>query len=66
MRLNRIILLFLLSATNLLAQDIGTTEVKVLNQSVINLVLEDDANILNEVEVIATGYDKINKKTYHI
>jgi hypothetical protein len=30
MRLNRIILLFLLSATNLLAQDIGTTEVKVV------------------------------------
>ena len=30
MRLNRIILLFLLSATHLLAQDIGTTEVKVV------------------------------------
>lgn len=41
-----------------------TTEVKVQNQSVINLVLEDDSNILNEVEVIATGYDKINKKSF--
>ncbi|WP_440120452.1 SusC/RagA family TonB-linked outer membrane protein [Tenacibaculum sp. Ill] len=41
-----------------------TTEIKVQNQTVINLVLEDDSNILNEVEVIATGYDKINKKTF--
>lgn len=41
-----------------------TTEVRVQNQTVINLILEDDSNILNEVEVIATGYDKINKKSF--
>ncbi|CAL2105726.1 TonB-dependent starch-binding outer membrane protein SusC [Tenacibaculum sp. 190524A02b] len=41
-----------------------TVEKSVKSVSTINVVLEEDSNVLNEVEVVATGYDKINKKAF--
>ncbi|CAL2081463.1 SusC/RagA family TonB-linked outer membrane protein [Tenacibaculum sp. 190524A02b] len=41
-----------------------TVEKSVKGISTINVVLEEDSNVLNEVEVVATGYDNINKKAF--
>lgn len=41
-----------------------TVEKKVGDENVMNVSLEDDRNILNEVIVVATGYDNIKKTSF--
>ncbi|PKH49814.1 SusC/RagA family TonB-linked outer membrane protein [Tenacibaculum sp. Bg11-29] len=42
----------------------ATTEKVITSNTSINITMIEDMNILNEVEVVATGYDKINKKAF--
>lgn len=42
----------------------ATVEKVVTSNAPINVTMTEDANILNTVEVVATGYDKINKKAF--
>ncbi|MFV0248747.1 MAG: SusC/RagA family TonB-linked outer membrane protein [Tenacibaculum sp.] len=41
-----------------------TVERPVKGLSILNLLMEEGSSVLREVEVVATGYDKINKKTF--